>query len=374
LEPIIEPIIEPSIEPIIEPSLVPAAGARAAPAASTARTAIRLLVPALRAGLYLVAYVVVQFAVALLVVYPALYGGAPARPGGFGGSVELSLLAVLATIPPQILVTWLFVRYLDRRTLASLGARWPAGVGGRKRTALRQLAAAALGALAVLGGWLALLLLLPETLAAVRFGGISPELARGPAWWPLPPLLLLALLLPAFLLQGGLEEWVMRGYVYRTLRERWPAWASALSSALLFAFLHAGNPAFSWLALANIALAGLVLAALAERTGSLWSPAIAHGVWNFAVACLLSLPVSGVSLFHLLRVATAGNPELTGGGFGPEGSAVLTVLGVALAAYLWRGMWRRKAEGRAAALTAAALTPATGAVSAPEDAPGPVSP
>ena len=71
----------------------------------------------------------------------------------------------------------------------------------------------------------------------------------------------------------------------------------------------------------------MVLAALAERTGSLWSPAVAHGVWNFAVACLLSLPVSGVSLFHLLRVATAGNAEVTGGGFGPEGSAVLTFLG-----------------------------------------------
>ena len=330
-----------------------------------APTALDLLVPALRAGLYLMVYLVVQFAVALLVVYPARYGGAPPRAGSFGGSVELSLLAVLATIPPQILATWLFVRFLDRRTLASLGARRPAG--GR-REALRQLAVSALGALAVLGGWLALVLLLPPSVAAVRFGGLSPDLARGPAWWPFPPFLLLALLLPAFLLQGGLEEWVMRGYVYRTLRERWPAWASALSSSLLFALLHAENPAFSWLALANIALAGMVLSALAERTGSLWSPVLAHGVWNFAVACLLSLPVSGVSLFHLLRVATAGNPEVTGGGFGPEGSAVLTLLGAGLTACLWRGMWRRGAEGWEATAAAAA------AVSAPEDAARAVSP
>ncbi len=322
---------------------------------------LALLVPALRAGLYLVAYVVVQFVVALLVVYPAFRSGAPSPPGAFGGSVELSLLAVLATIPPQILVTWLFVRFLDRRTLASLGARWPAG---SRKAALRQLAASTLGALAVLGAWLALVLLLPDTLAAVRFGGISPELARGPAWWPFPPLLLLVLLLAAFLLQGGLEEWVMRGYVYRTLRERWPAWASALASALLFALLHLQNPGFSWLALANIMLAGMALAALAERTGSLWSSTVAHGVWNFAVACLLSLPVSGVSLFHLLRVATTGNEEVTGGGFGPEGSAVLTLLGVLLTAFLWRGMWRRPPE----------ITPAAGPSSAPEDVPRAVSP
>ena len=322
---------------------------------------LALLVPALRAGLYLTAFAIVQVAVAVLVVYPAVYAGAPSRPGAFGNSVELSLLAVLATIPPQILVTWLFVRFLDRRTLASLGAHWPEG--GRK-AALRQLAVSTLGALAVLGAWLALVLLLPDALAAVRFGGISPQFLRGPAWWPFPPLLLLALLLLAFLLQGGLEEWVMRGYVYRTLRERWPAWASALASSLVFALLHLRNPGFSWLALANIALAGMVLAALAERTGSLWSPAVAHGVWNFAVACLLSLPVSGVSPFHLLRVATAGDEEVTGGGFGPEGSAVLTVLGVVLTAYLWRGLWHRGAEGG----------DAKGSLSAPEDVPGPFSP
>ncbi len=97
-------------------------------------------------------------------------------------------------------------------------------------------------------------------------------------------------------------------------RLRLPDAARALAGlglgALLRAPLRPPPPrilAFSWLALANIALAGLVLAALAERTGSLWSPTIAHGVWNFAVACLLSLPVSGVSLFHLLRVATSGD-------------------------------------------------------------------
>jgi len=349
------------LEPILEPTPYRPPGERSGP------TALHLLVPALRAGLYLVVYVVVQFLIARRVVGLVIDHGSALRQAGFGGSVELSLLAILATIPPQIVITWLFVRSLDGRTLASLGARLPAGGGGRKTTALRQLAASTLGTLAVLGGWLALVLLLPDTLAAVRFGGISPEFLRGPAWWPLPPILLLALLLPAFLLQGGLEEWVMRGYVYRTLRERWPAWAAALSSSLLFALLHLQNPAFSWLALVNIALAGMILAALAERTGSLWSPAIAHGVWNFAVACLLSLPVSGVSLFHLLRVATAGNPDVTGGGFGPEGSAMLTLLGAGLTAYLWRGMWRRGAEGRDA-------TPGTPALSAREDAPRALSP
>src|SRR6478672_2559222 len=76
---------------------------------------LALLVPALRAGLYLVAYVFVQLAVARWLVYPAFSPAGPPRPGSFGGSVELALLAVLATIPPQILITWLFARGLARR-------------------------------------------------------------------------------------------------------------------------------------------------------------------------------------------------------------------------------------------------------------------
>ena len=57
---------------------------------------------------------------------------------------------------------------------------------------------------------------------------------------------------------------------------------------------------------------GLLL--MVERSGSLWGATVAHGVWNFAVSCLASLPVSGFSLFHLLNVSVSGDERLTGGG------------------------------------------------------------
>jgi uncharacterized protein len=311
----------------------------------------------LRAVLYLAAYIAVQIAVTLPLraLAHAVDGGGLFKKGGFGTANEAFLVTVVLSIPLQILVTWLFVRFLDRRTLASIGARWP--VGGR-RAALRQLATATLGAVAVLGIWLALIWALVDDLAAIHYTGISAEFTRGPAWWPLPPVLLLVVLLLGFILQGGLEEWIIRGYIYHTLRERWRPWVSALGSSMLFALLHAANPDVSGIALLNIVLAGMVLAALVERTGSLWSATLAHGVWNFAVACLLSVPVSGIGLFHLLNVKITGDPGVTGGGFGPEGSALLTLIGIPLTALLWRGMWRRRSE-RAAAVPLA---------SAPEDA------
>ena len=312
-----------------------------------ARGVLALLVPALRAALYLIVYFFLQSAeVVLITVLARLAGGDLFRRGGLGSSNEVFLALTVLTLPPQIAVTWLFVRFLDRRSLASIGLRRPAG---GPRAAWRQLVLAPLGAVAVLGAWLALVLALPSSLAAVHYGGISPGFSHGPAWWPLPPVLLLGTLLIGFLLQGGLEELIVRGYVYHTLRERWRPWIAALGSSALFALLHLGNPDVSVAALLNVLLAGMVLTALVERTGSLWSATLAHGAWNFAVACLLSVPVSGVPIFHLLSVTITGDPGVTGDGFGPEGSWLLTLIGVALTAALWRGLWRRPSERAAAA-------------------------
>jgi membrane protease YdiL (CAAX protease family) len=323
-----------------------------------ARPVLDLLVPALRAILYLGVYVATQIAVVLpLHAFGPLLDPHFFRKGGVGTANEVFLVAVVLAFPLQVLITWPFTRFLDHRSLASLGARAP--LGGRG-AALRQLIEAPLGAVAVLGIWLVLILALPAAYAAVHFAGVSPGFTHPPDWWHFPPALLLLLLLPGFVLQGGLEEWIVRGYVYHTLRERWRPWTAALGSSLLFGLLHADNPNVSLSALLNVVLAGMVLAALVERTGSLWSATLAHGAWNFAVACLLSVPVSGVRLFRLFDVTITGDPRLTGGGFGPEGSWLLTLIGIPLTAVLWRGIWRRPSE-RAQARSAAAAAPLSAA-------------
>lgn len=348
--PLEEPTPPPPPEPLAPPSPSPP---------SALYRGMLLLVPVLRAALYLTVYVLIQYAeIVGMTALARLGGGELFRRGGLGSSTEIFLLLTVLTLPPQIAVTWLFVRFLDRRTLASIGLRRPAGGPG---AIWRQLVAAPLGAVAVLGVWLALVLVLPSSLATVSYGGIS---LQRPAWWPFSPVPLLLALLIGFVLQGGLEELIIRGYIFHTLRERWRPWSAALVSSVLFALLHLGNPDVSVPALLNIVLAGMVLAALVERTGSLWSATLAHGAWNFAVACLLSVPVSGVRIFHLLSVTITGDPGLTGDGFGPEGSWLLTLIGVVLTVVLWRGLWRRPSEREAAAV----VRP-----SAPEDGIRPLS-
>jgi uncharacterized protein len=228
------------------------------------------------------------------------------------------------TAPLLILLTVPLLRWLDRRDLASIGARWPEGGPSR---ALRQAVQMPLSVLAFLGLWMLLVEVLP--VSDVHVAGVTPAAGSSPGG------LRLLLLLLGFLCQGGVEEWIFRGYMYRALKERWRWWVAALVTAAVFGLMHAANPNFSPAALINTFLAGILLAILVERSGSLWSATLVHGVWNFAVASLASLPVSGVRVFHLLDTSVSGPEPVTGGDFGPEGSLLLTGLGVLLLALLW---------------------------------------
>jgi hypothetical protein len=80
------------------------------------------------------------------------------------------------------------------------------------------------------------------------------------------------------------------------------------------------------------------LGAVYLRTGSLWWATGAHLGWNWALAYLVDLPLSGLELIDapLLEPMLTGPAWLSGGGFGPEGSVLAAVTVGAAAAWTWR--------------------------------------
>ena len=78
------------------------------------------------------------------------------------------------------------------------------------------------------------------------------------------------------------EEVFFRGFMYGGLRSRLPVWAAALISSGIFGLLHYTDPD-SIAVVPQLALLGVLLAWLYERTGSLWPPIILH-VLNNAIA------------------------------------------------------------------------------------------
>jgi membrane protease YdiL (CAAX protease family) len=83
------------------------------------------------------------------------------------------------------------------------------------------------------------------------------------------------------------EEMLFRGLIFAGLRKSMSLWPAALISSTIWALLHlaAGNFAV----VVVLAIFGLVLAWLYERTGSLWAPICAHAINNSLAVLVLFL-------------------------------------------------------------------------------------
>ena len=91
------------------------------------------------------------------------------------------------------------------------------------------------------------------------------------------------------------EEVVFRGTLLEALSERFGAPAAVITTSILFALAHAGNPGASIISTINVALAGIALGATVVTTSSLWMAIGFHVVWNVALSSVFGV-VSGMDL------------------------------------------------------------------------------
>ncbi|MBE9374232.1 CPBP family intramembrane metalloprotease [Saccharopolyspora sp. HNM0983] len=214
--------------------------------------------------------------------------------------------ATMLSFGGAVLLLWLWMAGKERRPFGSIGFT----TGGRPLThlALGAVVAAVLVSIPVLLG----LLSGASTSGAAR-AGIGVVLVA----------------LTGFAVQATTEEVVTRGYLLQVTFRRWGLVAAVLVQAAVFAALHGVNMHFSWVALVNIALIGVLLALWALAEGGLWGVCAFHVVWNWLQGNVYGIPVSGMDLqATLLRTVPVPGSEdlLTGGGFGVEGSLVTTAV------------------------------------------------
>jgi len=153
-----------------------------------------------------------------------------------------------------------------------------------------------------------------------------------------------------FLVVALFEETFLRGYLQFTLTRGLAAlyrpfttpnractfgfWTAALVLCSIFGFGHSKNPGESPFGLFAVGLFGLTFIFSLWRTGSLWWAIGAHTSWNWAQSFLYGVGDSGNMIrYHLLASHPVGQPLLTGGTTGPEGSVfVLPTLALLAAA------------------------------------------
>ncbi|MGQ0813703.1 MAG: lysostaphin resistance A-like protein [Gemmatimonadota bacterium] len=236
------------------------------------------------------------------------------------------VLSSAATLAAAVIAGLLLLRALERRPGAALG--FPL-----VRSAWRQLVIGT--ALGVSGLFAACALLV--VVGALRFAPDSGSFVP----WLRGMLGMLALLL----VPAAAEEALFRGYPFQKLVEGFGAPIATVVASVAFAIAHADNPSAGGFALLNICAAGVLLSVAYLTTSSLWFATGVHVGWNWAMAALLDLPVSGLELFDapLYEPVAKGPIWLTGGAFGPEGGvAGLIGLLLVLGGVLW--ITRKKAE------------------------------
>ena len=262
---------------------------------------------------------------------PAPDGGADLTPGPHGfprvpwGLPQVGL-AILLMVPALVaaLLALMGVE-LALRAAGALGpgghARSPIVVGGLNFLFDLLIYAAALLVVAYLavwrprGRWAALgvrrtavapLLLMPPVALAIQFaGGLISQVVAGALHAGRNPQtcavrvgfgneVLLAVVAVGVVAPVA-EELIFRGFIYGALRQRMPWGAAALLSAVIFAAFHAPSVQGYVLVLApTLLLAGVVLAAVYERTRSLIPGMVLHASFNLiAVAAIFATGMGG---------------------------------------------------------------------------------
>jgi membrane protease YdiL (CAAX protease family) len=219
--------------------------------------------------------------------------------------------------------------------LAGLGAGWLSlAMDGRRAGSLGFYLSPSLGIESVKGLALGVVVALVAVGCMAAAGGVTWTRESGTAG---SLLVVGAQALWLFAVPAAAEEVLFRGYLLQALTEAWGAILALLVMALAFAAVHLGNPHVSWIGVVNIAAAGVFLGAVYLKTGSLWWATGAHLGWNWGHAFITDLPVSGLDLVDtpLYDVTTVGPTWVSGGGFGPEGSLLSTVVLLAATVWLW---------------------------------------
>lgn len=139
----------------------------------------------------------------------------------------------------------------------------------------------------------------------------------------------------ASLLNVGMQELLVRGYLYQLWKQKYNVIVAAVLTTVLFAAMHGGAFESGIIPVLNVISMSIFVTLLLEYTGTIVAPIIAHFIWNTVGAILLG----GVSLAndypHLLESVFQGNTLISGGIYKMEGSVIVLIVNLILVISLY---------------------------------------
>ena len=222
------------------------------------------------------------------------------------------------------LVVFLWVRYREKRPFSSLGFY--------KQDWFKNLLKGFL--IGAVQFSLVVVLLLVTGTGSLKLGQLNLQF-----------LIFVLAIIPFWILQGGTEELVTRGWLFPAVSAKSNIFIGILISSALFGALHLFNPGVTVLSIVNIILDGIFACFLMLKYDNMWVLAGMHGAWNFVQGNIYGIQVSGqgASTSILNYNSQSSVDLLSGGAFGAEGSIFASIVLIGCIAYLY---WSLKKENR----------------------------
>ncbi|KEK23487.1 CPBP family intramembrane glutamic endopeptidase [Bacillus gaemokensis] len=232
-------------------------------------------------------------------------------------------LGMILTFGGAILIVFLWVRFVEKRSFSSIGL-WKEGF-------LRNYVRGALVGFIFIS--IPVLLLVVTGIVQLQIQQFTSTVILG-----------ILSSLVAFLVQGATEEIVVRGWLFPVISVRSRIWVGVVVTSFLFGFLHLLNPGITILSISNIILVGVFAAFYVLKENSLWGICAWHSIWNWAQYNVYGFAVSGLTIHStpIFKSVTNGQEALHGGAFGIEGSVITTIMLAVASIVLWRQIWGRR--------------------------------
>lgn len=155
--------------------------------------------------------------------------------------------------------------------------------------------------------------------------------------------LVVLLFIGGFLIQGATEEFLCRGIVLHTLKEKTSLWTAIVVSTVLFIIPHwsslfAGETIYGVIGIVNLVLISVIFSLLTIRLKSIWAACGLHSFWNAVLYSILGLNLSGneETVTAIFNMESIGRNIWNGGEYGIEASLITTV--VLAIAGIWMGI------------------------------------
>lgn len=153
---------------------------------------------------------------------------------------------------------------------------------------------------------------------------------------------IILLMLGGFIIQGAMEEFLCRGIVFFSLKNKTSLPMSIGVSTAMFIVPHLsslseGKPIYIVIGILNLILISVIFSLFTLRFNSIWATCGLHSIWNFILFNILGLNLSGKdeTIAAVFDLRSVGENICNGGEYGIEASIITAVVLATAAALIW---------------------------------------